>query len=149
MKMPVRWRLTRIVVLVAVCVSGLVVVPFGGFVAFSWLYVKWEESHDIPFDLARWNLGSRERIYSETAQRTDAPRIRMCRDFLAHQPWRGKTKAELKPWLGKPDNFPLHPEGDFNYWVGLQRGLMKVDSAWLCSRFDEAGRATDALLKQD
>jgi hypothetical protein len=140
---------TKLVLLVTVCSLALLILPVAGFLGFNWLYVKWEESHDIKFDLVLWNSGSREKIYSDTALHIDAPRIRMCRDFIANQPWRGKTKKELETWLGRPDNFPFFQGWDFNYWVGLQRGPMKMDSSWLCFRFDEAGKATDAMLKQD
>ena len=109
----------------------------------------WEESHDIEFNLELWNSGSRDKIYSATALSIDAPRIKMCRDFIANQPWKGKTKKELQAWLGKPDNFPFYRGWDFNYWVGLQRGPMKMDSAWLCFQFDNSGKAIGARLMQD
>ena len=121
----------------------------GGFAALNSMYIKWEESHDIKFDIELWNSGSREKIYSEYALKIDAPRIKMCRDFIANQAWKGKTKEELELWLGKPDNFPFYKGWDFNYWVGLQRGPMKMDSAWLCFLFDDSGTAIEAKLKQD
>ena len=140
---------TKLALLLAACSLALLSLPVAGFLGFNWLYVKWEESHDVKFDQMLWDSGSRERIFSDTALRIDASRIRMCRDFIANQPWRGKTKKELETWRGKPGNFPFCHGWDFNCWVGLQRGPMKLDSCWLCFRFDEAGRATDAVLKQD
>src|SRR3972149_4284826 len=135
---PIIWLLIIVLPLIYICYICLLV---GGFSAFNHFYVKWEESHDIEFDLKLWESGSRDKIYSSTTLNIDAPRIKMCRDFIANQHWKGKTKDELKAWLGKPDNFPFHNGWDFNYWVGLQRGLMKMDSAWLCFRFDNSGKA--------
>jgi hypothetical protein len=145
-----RRRITwlRVVGLSAICICYLGLL-LGGMAVFNHFYVKWEEFHDIEFDLGLWQSGSRDKIYSPTALKIDAPRIKMCRDFIANQPWQGKTKDELKKWLGKPDNFPFRNGWDFNYWVGLQRGPMKMDSAWLCFRFDNSGKAVEAKLMQD
>ena len=140
---PIIWLLIIALPLISICL------PFGAFIAFNHFYVKWEESHDIEFDLGLWNSGSRDKIYSVTALRIDAPRIKMCRDFITNQAWKGKTKKELEAWLGKPDNFPFGNGWDFNYWVGLQRGPMKMDSAWLCFLFDNRGKAIKAELMQD
>jgi hypothetical protein len=140
---------TVIVWTVAICLPLLLILSVVGFLGFNHLHIRWEESHDIEFDLGLWRSGSRARIYSDTAVQIDAPRIRMCRDFLAHQPWKGKTRDELETWLGKADNFPFGGGWDFNYWVGLQRGVMKLDSAWLCFQFDGHGKAVRAELKRD
>ena len=125
------------------------VLTVAGFVAFNHFYIKWEESHDIAFDLELWNSGSRDKIYKSTYLRIDAPRIKMYRDFIANQPWNGKTMNELEVWLGKPDNYPFHKGWDFNYWVGLQRGPMKMDSYWLCFQFDTGGKEIEAKVLQD
>ena len=135
------------IVMISLFVS--LILPTVGLLVFNHFYIRWEESRDIKFDLGLWNSGSRAMIYSDTALKIDAPRVKMCRDFIAGQPWRGKTRQELEAWLGKPDSFPFRNGWDFNYWVGLQRGPMKMDSAWLCFRFDDSGRATKAELKQD
>jgi hypothetical protein len=140
---PIIWLLIIVSPLIYICLL------VGAFIAFNHFYVKWEESHDIEFDLKLWESGSKDKIYSSTALKIDAPRIKMCRDFIAKQPWKGKTKEEIEAWLGKPDNFPFYNGWDFNYWVGLQRGPMKIDSAWLCFRFDNSGKAVEAQLKQD
>ena len=120
-----------------------------GLYVFSHFYIKWEESKDISFDLELWHSGSRDKIYKSTYLSIDAPRIKMYRDFIAHQPWKGKTKNDIQEWLGKPDNFPFREGWDFNYWLGLQRGPMKLDSAWLCFRFDNEGKAVEAKMMQD
>jgi len=115
----------------------------------DWAYTKWEESFDIEFDLQLWNQGSRERLYSEFATKIDAPRIKMCRDIINKKLLLGKTKAEITDFLGKPDNFPFWEPWGFNYWVGLQRGPMKMDSAWLAIRFDDTHHAVEVKMKQD
>jgi len=140
---PIIWLLIIVLPLIYICLT------VGAFIAFNHFYIKWEESHDIEFDLKLWESGSRDKIYSSTALKIDAPRIKMCRGFIANQPWKGKTKEELEVWLGKPDNFPFRNGWDFNYWVGLQRGPMKMDSTWLCFRFDNSGKSVQAELNQD
>ena len=144
-KTKLRWFIWLLIIVLP---FACILIPVGAFKAINHFYIKWEESHDIKFDLKLWEAGSRDKIYSPTALEIDAPRIKMYRDFIANQPWKGKTKEELQAWLGKPDNFPFVGR-DFNYWVGLQRGPMKMDSAWLCFRFDDSGKASDAELRQD
>ncbi len=140
---PIYWILI-------VCLPILTLaLPIVGFAVFNHYYIKWEESKDIEFDLELWHSGSKEKLYNETDFNIDAPRIKMCQDFIENQPWRGKTKAELQAWLGKPDNFPYLNNSTFNYWVGLQRGPMKMDSAWLCFWFDVNGKANEAKMMQD
>jgi hypothetical protein len=135
-----------LIVLLAIVLVPIVGVlaPVGAFLVWNHFYIKWEESHDIAFDLSLWQVGTRDKVND-----SNAVRIRMCHDFIARQSWRGKTKQELTEWLGKSDNFPFYDEWNFNYWVGPQRGPIKVDSAWLCFRFDKNGKATEAKLKQD
>jgi|GEM_PF-3476993 len=135
--------------IVLAAVAGFYVVLFAGFYVVNHFYIKWEESHDIAFDIDLWNAGSRDKIYSAYATSIDAPRIKMCADFIANQPWKSKTRSELEEWLGKPDNFAFGRGWEFNYWVGLQRGPMKMDSAWLAFRFDADGRAVEAKMLQD
>lgn len=115
----------------------------------DWAYTKWEESFDIDFDLKLWGQGSRERLYSEFATKIDAPRIKMCRDIITKKLIVGKTKAEIVDLLGRPDNYPFKEPWGFNYWVGLQRGPMKMDSAWLAIRFDDTNHAVEVKMKQD
>ena len=147
---PKKTRLKPIIWVLIICVPIVtLVLPLAGLMTFSHFYIKWEESHDIAFDLELWNSGSRDNIYNSTDLRIDAPRIKMYRDFIAEQPWKGKTKNDLLEWLGKPDNFPFQKGWDFNYWVGLQRGPMKMDSAWLCFQFDTGGKAIEAKVLQD
>lgn len=115
----------------------------------NWAYTKWEESFDMDFDLQLWNQGSRARLYSEFATKIDAPRIKMCRDIINKKLLLGKTKAEIIDLLGNPDNYPFREPWGFNYWVGLQREPMKMDSAWLAIRFDDADHAVEVKMRQD
>src|ERR1035441_7804754 len=111
---------------------GMPVLLVAAFLTFNFLYVKWEESHDIVFDKELWSQGSKERIYSATALSIDAPRIKMYRDLLKQQLLIGKTREEIIALLGQPENYSFRSPWNFNYWLGLQRGPMKMDSAWLC-----------------
>jgi hypothetical protein len=147
---PKKTKLKPIIWILIICIPILTfILPLAGFLTFSHFYIKWEESQDIKFDLELWHSGSKDKLYNETDFKIDAPRIKMCRDFIAEQPWKWKTKNELQIWLGKSDNFPFLNGWDFNYWVGLQRGPMKMDSAWLCFLFDNEGKAIEAKMMQD
>ena len=147
---PKKTRLKPVIWVLIICVPILTIgLPIVGLSVFSHFYIKWEESKDISFDLELWHSGSKNNLYNEEDFSIDAPRIKMYRDFIANQPWKGKTRNDIQEWLGKPYNFPFRKGWDFNYWLGLQRGPMKMDSAWLCFRFDNEGKAVEAKMMQD
>lgn len=140
------WRIAAIVL-----VSPLVFLA--GFIAlvsgFNYIYTKAEERADIPFDYIHWDAGSRAKVEPPGQPSADAPRIKMCRDLIKRRILIGKTREEIMFLLGAPDNFPFKEPWQFNYWLGPQRGLMKMDSAWLGIRFGDDGRATEARMLQD
>jgi hypothetical protein len=123
--------------------------PFVLLWALNFGYIKWEESHDIKFDRDLWMKGDRKKIYSATAGSIDAPRIKMYRDLIQKGVLIGKTKPEILELLGESDDFPFRDPWGFNYWLGLQRGPMKMDSAWLAMRFDGDGRVAEVKMMQD
>jgi hypothetical protein len=143
-----RFRIKPVLIVAGAMAASLVAL-FSLISCIEWAYIKWEETFDIEFDLNLGNQGSRERLYSEFATQIDAPRIKMCRDIIAKKFLLGKTKAEIVDLLGQPDNYPFREPWGFNYWVGLQRGPMKMDSAWLAIRFDDTHHAVEVKMKQD
>jgi len=128
---------------------GLPLLGIIALVTFNLIYIKWEESHDIPFSAEQWHQGSRQKLYSTLALQIDAPRIKMYRDLISKKIILGKTQQEIVGMLGEPDNFPFRAPWHFNYWLGLQRGPMKMDSAWLAVRFDDQGSAVEIRMLQD
>jgi hypothetical protein len=51
--------------------------------------------------------------------------------------------------LGEPESYPFPEPWAMNYWLGQQRGVMKMDSWWLALRFDEDDRVAQVKVLQD
>ncbi len=115
----------------------------------NYIYVKAEENEDVRFDAILWDTGARGKVEKFGQPSMDAPRIKMCRDLIKIGAMIGKTREEIQVLLGEPDNFPFKDPWQFNYWLGPQRGMMKMDSAWLGIRFGKDGRAIEARMLQD
>jgi len=98
---PIIWVL---IISIPILIIGL---PILGVSVFSHFYIKWEESKDISFDLELWRSGSRDKLYNEEDFRIDAPRIKMYRDFIVNQPWKGKPRAIFRSGLASPTTFPF------------------------------------------
>jgi hypothetical protein len=95
------------------------------------------------FDAARW---------SDPKSHWDNGRIEMARRLVARRALAGKTRSELVPLLGNPDQ--SSPQEDWNnelYFLGQRRGLMNLLSppfgfAWMQVWFDEGGHVSATNL---
>jgi len=82
-----------------------------------------------PFDAQKW-------IKADTEGATDIERefrILAIEDFLAHQNFKGQTKAQVIAILGQPtqtDKFQNY-NYDMIYWLGPERSCIRIDSEWL------------------
>ena len=62
-------------------------------------------------------------------------------DQMAHQ--------EVLSLLGPPTDTSHFSDWDAVYWLGPERGFMRLDSEWLVLRFDARGRISDYKLVGD
>lgn len=51
--------------------------------------------------------------------------------------------------LGPPSDVGYFRTYDLVYWLGLERGFMRIDSEWLVVRLDATGTATEARIVND
>lgn len=95
-----------------------------------------------PFDSAEW----RKSLAQESR---DEIRLRMVDDLLDRHVLRGKTRGEIEALLGTPPRTNYFPEYDYVYWLGPERGFIRIDSEWLGLKFDGSGRVSKVSLLRD
>lgn len=94
------------------------------------------------FDAAGWRRN--------TGENTLWPaRLRMVDDLVAHHPLRGLTRDSVAGLLGEKDSTSSWKEWDVVYWLGPERGLIRIDSEWLVLRYGADNRVTDWRIVRD
>ena len=51
--------------------------------------------------------------------------------------------------LGSPKDHGYFKEYDLVYWLGPERGFLRIDSEWLAISFGEDGKVNEYLLVRD
>lgn len=126
---------TMIVIgIILVIVAGLEVkfgfIRFFGMVAS--VDIK-ERLHQTSFNSADWKN-------PKLVWGNDPIRIRMIDDLMANHHITGMTKAQVIALLGKPDTHDYQKATDWDYYLGLERGWLKIDYEYLTISFDSRGR---------
>jgi hypothetical protein len=63
---------------------------------------------------------------------TDWPaRLRMVDDLLNKHDLHGRRRSEIVALLGPPDETDKWADWDLVYWLGPERGFIRIDSEWL------------------
>ncbi|MFT5286157.1 MAG: hypothetical protein ACI8TQ_002325 [Planctomycetota bacterium] len=126
-------------------------------------------SHRMKFDASLWRMeGQDERFDTSDAkagvdsegerQSVDEddfmwpPRLRMIEDLLSRNLLGGLNESEVIELLGPPaeKSFPLGAsECDLHYWLGPERGFIRIDSEWLFIAFSETGEVNRTWLYRD
>lgn len=129
-------------------VAALVVcLPFLLFLrmAFQGPFEEWW--HRRRFDAAEWrNQGVSDHFTSWP------PRLCMVDDLLASGRLLGMTEGQVVRLLGPPasKDFPFGAsECDMHYYLGPERGFMRIDSEWLFIKLDSDGRVARQWLYRD
>src|SRR5262249_49413546 len=95
----------------------------------------------LPFDKTRWA--------ADLKNWDDETRERMADGLIKQRTLIGKTRAEAVDMLGTPPWSNYFPEYDLVYWLGAERGLVRIDSEWLVLKLGPDGRVSEATLAQD
>lgn len=98
--------------------------------------------HQRPFDSQQWK-----------ARRAEDPlwpdRLQMVDDLLARIPLTGLPKARVIELLGPGDQTNYFKDWQLVYWLGPERGLIRIDSEWLVIRIGDDERVLDYRLVRD
>ncbi len=99
-------------------------------------------SNELPFEQKVWlaEVESRER---------DPMRLRMVDDLLKNHDITGLTRQEVETLLGPPTQTSYFYSWDMVYWLGPERGGIRIDSEWLAIKLDPAGVVTHRQLVRD
>ncbi|MEZ6031348.1 MAG: hypothetical protein R3C46_16600 [Hyphomonadaceae bacterium] len=95
----------------------------------------------LPFDRERWD--------AEVNDTDDETRHRMADGLINSNALLGKRRADIVALLGEPPATNYFREFDLVYWLGLERGWIRLDSEWLVMRLDANGRVTEAGIVTD
>lgn len=122
---------------------ALLFMAFPMVIALPWLVDSAREYWSRePFVSERWKA-------SADSDQAHPLRIRMVDDLLRKHRLIGQTRSEIEQLLGVPPQTPYFHNYDLVYWLGPERGLMSIDSEWLCIRFGVEQRATEARILRD
>lgn len=113
---------------------------YGDVVVYYW--------HRKDFDAELWR--SQKNISSEDT--TWPPRLCMVDDLIKSGILDGLTKDRVIELLGSPlgKGFPLGARDcDIHYYLGLERGFLRIDSEWLFINFDEDDKVERYWIYRD
>jgi len=75
-------------------------------------------------------------------------RLRMIDDLLGRHQLVGKSKAEIDELFGVPPEGSFFEGYDYVYWLGPERGFIRIDSEWLAIKFED-GQVIKADIVRD
>lgn len=82
-------------------------------------------------------------------EQQEVARLEMADRILARRALDGMTRAEVVAKLGEPPKTGYFPDWNLVYWLGMERGFMRIDSEWLVVRCDANGRVSDYRIVRD
>jgi hypothetical protein len=97
--------------------------------------------------LPRSSFNSEEWKRAENAE--GYPRLAMVDSLIQSGQLDDKAEDEVLTLLGPPTDTKYFSDWDAVYWLGPERGFLRLDSEWLVLRFDAEGRVSDYRLVRD
>jgi len=98
--------------------------------------------HRATFDTSRWRGNAR-------ADPMYPARLTMIDDLLERRLLEGATRDSVAQLLGPRDSTAYFGDWELVYWLGPERGLIRIDSEWLVVAFGPDGRVTTARIVRD
>ena len=93
------------------------------------------------FDATRWR---------EAAASDNPPvRLQMIDSLMRSRRIDNLTRSQVDALLGPPNGDGYFADWDLVYWLGPERGWMRIDSEWLVIRFGPSGRVTEYRIVRD
>lgn len=103
----------------------------------------------ISFGLVLYNEAESKFNYENWIEKQDK-RVWMVDDLLEKHEIVGMYRNEIIELLGEPSDTEYFKESDnIVYWLGTERGLVRIDSEWLVIWFDDKDIAIDVKIMRD
>ncbi len=77
------------------------------------------------------------------------PRLTMVDNLMASKKLQGLSKRQVIDMLGSPKDHGYFKEYDLVYWLGPERGSIRIDSEWLAISFNKEDKVNEYLLVRD
>lgn len=84
----------------------------------------------------------------KNAEPPNSIRLEMADDLLANHPLIGLSQPQIDALLGIPPKTAYFPEYQYVYWLGPERGFIRIDSEWLTIKFVD-GTVKEARIMRD
>ena len=97
--------------------------------------------------LPRNSFNSEE--WKQAEQAEGYPRLAMVDSLIQSRQLDQKAHEEVITLLGPPTDTNYFSDWDAVYWLGPERGFLRLDSEWLVLRFDAEDRVSDYQLVRD
>ena len=110
-------------------------------------FLLWKHIFNAPieFNAQVWREGDGLNFASK-----EFPRLRMADGLIKSGILLGKTMPELEALLGvQSKSTYFRPEYNLVYWLGPERGLIRIDGEWLVIKLNEEGISTVARIVRD
>ncbi|MEP6265634.1 MAG: hypothetical protein ABJ057_12820 [Erythrobacter sp.] len=117
---------------------GVIIILFG--VASIWMAFQFGYLPRNSFDAGQWKQAEAD---------NDNPRVAMVDSLIASGVLDRKTRSEVLDLLGPATDTNYFSDWDTVYWLGRERGFIRIDSEWLVLRFDEEGKISEYKLVRD
>lgn len=88
-------------------------------------------------------------VWQDESEVQKGVRLGMADWLIARRALLGRTRAEVVEILGEPPSTGYFTDWDVVYWLGRERGLIRIDSEWLVLRLGEDGRVADNRIVRD
>jgi hypothetical protein len=135
---------TRKIVIIVAALLAVPLIAYIGLLALIFVGPSIESrTKTTEFESAAWK---------EKALDGDArwpTRLRMVDDLLEGGVLAAAKRNEVINLLGPPDDTSYFREWSMVYWLGPERGVVRIDSEWLVLRFDESNTVTEVRLERD
>ncbi len=79
----------------------------------------------------------------------DATRLQMVESLIRSGKLNGLTHEQVVRLLGPDCDCDYFDDWDLVYWLGPERGLIRIDSEWLVIRFGQDSRVSNYELRRD
>ena len=129
-------------------ISGAIMLVPIGLIATAVVYLSLAPrqenyAHRAKFESVNWSSESRNQASLWPT------RLRMVDDLVASKRLDGLQRGEVTALLGPADQTEYFKDWDLVYWLGPERGWIRIDSEWLVLRFDRSGHVAEYRIARD